>query len=351
MSLEKTAIYRSGKLQGVSHKWFAVLVGMALRLQLAALNLQLHSLGSSCARLPMTASPLLTAFLPIALGIIMLGLGLSLTLADFARVVKYPKPVLIGLACQILLLPFICFLIANGFGLAPALAVGLMLLAASPGGTTANLFSHLAHGDVALNITLTAVNSLIAILTMPLLVNLSLAWFMESDQAIPLQFAKVLQVFAIVLLPVGLGMLIRRYAPAFAARMERPMKGVAALFLAFTIVLALVKDWATVVEYAPLVGVAALLFNLLSLSVGYFVPRLLHIPKRQAIAIGMEIGIHNGTLAIALALSPSLLNNATMAVPAAIYSLIMFFTAAAFGWLVSRGHAAAAPATEREAAR
>lgn len=290
----------------------------------------------------MTASPLLTAFLPVALGIIMFGLGLSLTLADFARVVKYPKPVLIGLVCQILLLPFICFLIANGFGLAPALAVGLMLLAASPGGTTANLFSHLAHGDVALNITLTAVNSLIAILTMPLLVNLSLAYFMEADQAIPLQFAKVLQVFAIVLVPVTLGMLVRRLTPAFAARMEKPMKLVAALFLAGTVILALVKDWQTVVEYAPLVGAAALLFNLLSLTLGYWVPRVLKIPKRQAIAIGMEIGIHNGTLAIALALSPTLLNNSTMAIPAALYSLIMFFTAAGFGWWVSRSPARAA---------
>lgn len=288
----------------------------------------------------MTASPLLTAMLPIALGIIMLGLGLSLTLADFARVAKYPKPVVIGLACQILLLPLVCFLIANGFGLESALAVGLMLLAASPGGTTANLFSHLAHGDVALNITLTAVNSLIAILTMPLLVNLSLSWFMASDQVIPLQFAKVMQVFAIVLLPVALGMMIRRWAPTFAGRMEKPMKLVAALFLVFTIVLALTKDWQTVLEYAPVVGAAALLFNLLSLGVGYYLPRLLNIPKRQAIAIGMEIGIHNGTLAIALALSPSLLNNPTMAVPAAIYSLIMFFTAAGFGWWVSRGHQA-----------
>jgi len=293
----------------------------------------------------MTASPLLIAFLPLALGIIMLGLGLSLTLADFARVVKYPKPVVVGLCCQILLLPLVCFLIANGFGLEPALAVGLMLLAASPGGTTANLFSHLAHGDVALNITLTAVNSLIAILTMPLLVNLSLGWFMASDQAIPLQFAKVMQVFAIVLLPVALGMLIRRWAPRFAAGMEKPMKLVAALFLAFTIVLALAKDWQTVVAYAPVVGLAALLFNLISLTLGYWVPRLLSIPKRQAIAIGMEIGIHNGTLAIALALSPSLLNNATMAVPAALYSLIMFFTAAGFGWWVSRGRVAPAPAT------
>ena len=298
----------------------------------------------------MTATPLLTAFLPIALGIIMLGLGLSLTLADFARVVKYPKPVLIGLVCQLLVLPFFCFLIAKGFQLEPVLAVGLMLLAASPGGTTANLYSHLAHGDVALNVTLTAVNSMIAILTMPLLVNLSLLYFMSADQAIPLQFAKVLQVFAIVLIPVALGMLVRHLAPAFAARMEKPMKIVSALFLVATVTVAFIKDWQTVVEYAPVVGLAALLFNLLSLAIGYGVPRLLRLPRRQAVAIGMEIGIHNGTLAIALALSPSLLNNSTMAIPAAIYSLIMFFTAAGFGWWVNRVHGQQLRREERELA-
>lgn len=298
----------------------------------------------------MTATPLLTAFLPIALGIIMLGLGLSLTLADFARVVKYPKPVLIGLVCQLLVLPFFCFLIAKGFQLEPVLAVGLMLLAASPGGTTANLYSHLAHGDVALNVTLTAVNSMIAILSMPLLVNLSLLYFMSADQAIPLQFAKVLQVFAIVLVPVALGMLVRRFAPAFAARMEKPMKIVSALFLVATVTVAFGKDWQTVVDYAPVVGLAALLFNLLSLAIGYGVPRLLRLPRRQAVAIGMEIGIHNGTLAIALALSPSLLNNSTMAIPAAIYSLIMFFTAAGFGWWVNRVHGQQLRLEERELA-
>lgn len=298
----------------------------------------------------MTATPLLTAFLPIALGIIMLGLGLSLTLADFARVVKYPKPVLIGLVCQLLVLPFFCFLIAKGFQLEPVLAVGLMLLAASPGGTTANLYSHLAHGDVALNVTLTAVNSMIAILSMPLLVNLSLLYFMSADQAIPLQFAKVLQVFAIVLVPVALGMLVRHLTPGFAARMEKPMKIVSALFLVATVTVAFIKDWQTVVDYAPVVGLAALLFNLLSLAIGYGVPRLLRLPRRQAVAIGMEIGIHNGTLAIALALSPSLLNNSTMAIPAAIYSLIMFFTAAGFGWWVNRVHGQQLRREERELA-
>lgn len=294
----------------------------------------------------MTADPLLTLFLPIALGIIMLGLGLSLTLADFARVVKFPKPVLIGLTCQLLLLPVVCFFLAKAFGLAPALAVGLMLLAASPGGTTANLYSHLAHGDVALNITLTAVNSVIAVLTMPLIVNLSLAYFMEGDQALPLQFTKVVQVFAIVLGPVAIGIWIRSRFPGFAARMEKPVKIISALFLLIIIILAVVKDWQTFVDYAPLVGGAALAFNLISLAVGYWVPRLFKLSLRQSIAIGMEIGIHNGTLAIALALSPMLLNNATMSIPAAIYSIIMFFTAAAFGWWVNFAHGKELKATD-----
>lgn len=286
----------------------------------------------------MAASPLLTIFLPLALGIIMLGLGLSLTLADFTRVARYPKPVFVGLACQLLLLPVACFFIAKAFGLAPALAVGMMLLAASPGGTTANLYSHLAHGDVALNITLTAVSSVIAILTMPLIVNFSLAHFMTDDQALPLQFGKVLQVFVIVLGPVAIGMALRRRFPAFAARMEKPVKIVSALFLLVIVLMAVIKDWQTVTTYAPVVGLAALCFNLLSLAVGYYVPRMLNLSRRQAVAIGMEIGIHNGTLAIALALSPALLNNSTMAIPAALYSVLMFFTAAAFGWWVNYAH-------------
>ncbi len=286
----------------------------------------------------MSADPLLVIFLPAALGIIMLGLGLSLSLADFARVAQFPKPVLVGLFCQLLVLPLVCFVIASSFGLAPALAVGLMLLAASPGGTTANLYSHLAHGDVALNITLTAVSSVIAILSMPLIVNLSISHFMEGDQALPLQFAKVVQVFVIVLGPVAIGMLLKRQLPTFAARMEKPVKIISALFLLLIILLAIVKDWATVLEYAPQVGLAALVFNLISLAVGYWVPRMLKLSLRQSIAIGMEIGIHNGTLAIALALSPALLNNPTMAIPAALYGFIMFFTAGLFGWFVNRVH-------------
>ncbi len=284
----------------------------------------------------MQSNVLTAVFLPVALGVIMLGLGLSLTIADFKRVVVYPKAVIIGLACQMLILPFVCFGIAKLTGLPPALAVGLMLLAASPGGATANLFSHLAKGDVALNITLTAVNSVLSLFTLPLVVNLSLEAFMGQGKAIPLQFDKVIQVFAIVLVPVAIGMLIHAKKPGVALRMQKPVKILSALFLVLVVAGAVAKERANLAEYFRLVGFAALAFNLASMAVGYLVPLVVRLPKRQAIAIGMEIGIHNGTLAIAIASSPLLLNDSTMAIPPAIYSLIMFFTAAIFGTVVAR---------------
>ncbi len=290
----------------------------------------------------MSSSFLTGVLMPIALGIIMLGLGLSLTVADFKRVLVIPKPVFVGLFCQMILLPLVCYSIASGFGLSPALAVGLMLLSASPGGATANLYSHLANGDVALNITLTAVNSLLSLLTLPLIINFSLVQFMGEGKVIPLQFDKVLQVFAIVLVPVTIGMFVRARKPDLAARLDKPVKLMSLTFLLLIIAAAVVKERAILAANFGEVGLAALTFNLVSMATGYFIPRLVRLPKRQAIAIGMEIGIHNGTLAIAIASAPTLLNNTTMAIPAAIYSLIMFFTAAGFGWLANRGSTAEA---------
>lgn len=277
-----------------------------------------------------------TIGLPVALGIIMLGLGLSLTLDDFKRVVQYPKAVAIGLACQMLILPVACFALAKAFALTPVLAVGLMLLSASPGGATANLFSHLAKGDVALNITLTAINSVLSMVTLPLIVNFSLEHFMTSEQTLPLQFSKIVSVIAVVLIPVGIGMVIRAKNPPFASRLDKPVRLISAVFLLLLIIASIARERAHLETYFRAVGLAALSFNVLSMGVGYFVPRLFRIEERQATAIGMEIGIHNGTLAIAIATSPQLLNNGTMAFPAAVYSLIMFFTAGAFGYFASR---------------
>lgn len=281
----------------------------------------------------MPQNMLTEVLMPVAIGVIMLGLGLSLTLDDFKRVVLYPKAMVIGLVCQMILLPIICFVIVFLSGLPPALAVGFMLLSASPGGASANLYSHLSKGDVALNVSLTAVNSLLTLLTLPFIVNASLAFFMESGQDVPMPFRKVIEVFSIVLVPVFLGMLVRYRWPNVAEKAEKTVKIAAAFFLAIVILAAVAQQYQMVVKYFKEVGITALVFNLASMSLGYFVPQWFNVNKKQAISIGMEIGIHNGTLAIFIALNA--LDNQMMAIPAAIYSLIMFFTAAGFGYLVN----------------
>lgn len=291
----------------------------------------------------MQASLLTTVLLPLALGIIMLGLGLGLTLEDFRRVARYPRAVLTGLLLQMGVLPWVAFALALLFRLPPELAVGLMLLAASPGGATANIYSHLARGDVALNITLTAVNSVLCLITLPLILNLSLAHFLGSGQYVPPPVQKIIEVALIILLPVSIGMAIRRYAPGFAARMEKPIRLLSVLVLVLLIVAAVAKEWRILVDYFAAVGLACLLFNLISMGAGYAAPLALKLPRRQAIAIAMEIGIHNGTLAIYVALN--VLQNAAMSIPAAIYSLLMFFTAAAFAWRVARRREDAVAAT------
>lgn len=288
----------------------------------------------------MQQSAATTLFLPIALGIIMLGLGLSLVLDDFKRITKYPKAITIALVSQMLLLPALCFLIVKLTGLSAELSVGLLLLAASPGGATANLYSHLSRGDVALNITLTAVNSVLTLFTLPIIVNLSLEYFLGAGQFIPLPFSKVVEVFAIVLLPVSLGMLIRNKAPHFAARMDKPVKIISALLLVAIIISVTIREKQILVDHFGQLGLPVLLFNIMSMAVGYYLPQFFNIGKKQAIAIGMEIGIHNGTLAIYIALNA--LHNSAMSVPPAIYSLLMFFTAALFGFLVNLGHKASA---------
>lgn len=280
----------------------------------------------------MQASLLTNLLLPLSLGIIMFGLGLGLTTEDFRRIARYPRAVLTGLGLQILVLPWAAFGLALLFRLPPELAVGLMLLAASPGGATANIYSHLARGDVALNITLTAINSLLCLVTLPLILNLSLEHFLGSGQYVPPPVKKIIEVAVIIVLPVLLGMFVRARFPGFAARAEKPLRLLAVVVLVLLIIAAVAQAWETLLAWFAAVGLACLLFNLISMGVGYGAPLALKLPRRQAIAIAMEIGIHNGTLAIYIALN--VLANSVMSVPAAIYSLMMFFTAALFAlWL------------------
>jgi bile acid:Na+ symporter, BASS family len=277
-------------------------------------------------------SALTTIGLPVALGIIMFGLGLTLTLGDFGRIAKHPKAVVIALACQLLILPALCFGLVLLFRLPPVLAVGMMLLAASPGGTTANLYSHLFRGDVALNISLTAVNSVIAVFTLPLIANLSIAYFMPSGDQLGIQFAKALEVFAIVLLPVALGMLVRRWKPSFADAMDKPVRIASVVILVIVIAGSIISNREILAENVGRLALITIVFCLLSLAVGYFVPKLFRVSKPQAIASSFEIGIHNATLAIVIA--QTVLMSVELSLPAAVYGVLMFFIAAGFGFLI-----------------
>lgn len=286
-------------------------------------------------------SALTTVGLPLALGIIMFGLGLSLTLDDFRRVGRHPRAVAVALVCQLLVLPALCFGLVKLLDLDPLLAIGMMLLAASPGGTSANLFSHLFRGDVALNVTLTAINSVIAIVSLPIITNLAIDHYDQGD-SVSLQFGKVVEVFAVVLVPVALGMLVRDRQADFAQRMDRPVRTGSAVILAVLVLGILLDQRENVGDYLADVGLAAALFCAASLVIGYVVPRAAGIREEQAIASSMEIGVHNGTLAIYVAVE--VLDSTPISVPAAVYSIFMFVFASVWGAVISRRLRAAAPA-------
>lgn len=283
----------------------------------------------------MADNPIIMLFLPICLGIIMTGLGLHLSAADFRRVLTQPKAVFIALFVQMIVLPPSCFLIAKIFNLPAELGFGLLLLAASPGGITANLFSHLARGDVALNITLTAINSVFILISLPLWVVIGMDYFLAAENNITAPTGKVLEVALLVIVPVLIGMLVRRFKPALANAAEKPVRIISALILVILTLLAIASEWQLLKTYAPIIGLACLTFNLLSLATGYWVARAASLEQPQATAISFEIGVHNSTLSIFIALH--VLKMPAAAIAPAIYSLIMYITAAAFAlWLLRK---------------
>jgi bile acid:Na+ symporter, BASS family len=265
--------------------------------------------------------------LPLSLAIIMLGMGLSLTPFDFKRVVIYPKATSIGILNQIIVLPVVGFTLLYLFGLkSPELAVGIMVLAACPGGPTSNLISHISKGDTALSITLTAISSLIAVITIPLIVNFALAHFMQHGEYVPLPvFDTIIKLMIITLIPVAIGMFIRAKAINFARKMNKPVKVVSGLLLFVIILAAILANKEIFVQSFRDVGPIALALNAVMLLIGYFSARLLSLRQAQSITISVESGIQNGTLGIAIA--STLLHNNVIAISPAIYSLIMFVTA------------------------
>ncbi len=281
----------------------------------------------------------LPTVLLLCLALVMFGLGLSLTVPDFVRLREHPKAVVLALVLQTVLLPLAAYALIVVFDLSPIFAVGLMLLAASPGGVSANLFSHLFGGNVALNISLTAINTLLSIVSLPLIANWAINTFAKTGQVVPLQFGKVAEVIAVVLIPVVIGMVVRSRSETFAKRMDAPMKAFSAFVLAAFAVIAIAKEWTALVASFAQIGPAVVAFNVVSLLAGYYVSRAFGLQKPLATAISYEIGIHNSTLAIFVALS--VLKSFELALPAAIYSVSMYITATAFGFLVLKRQKAA----------
>ena len=282
-----------------------------------------------------------TALLPLALAVIMFGLGLSLKVSDFKRIFLYPKAVIIGSFTQLILLPVLGFTIAAMvLKSSPELAIGLIILAMCPGGPTSNLLTHLANGDTALCISLTAISSIVKIFTIPIMVNIAILHYMGIASEFHLDvLSSILKIVTITLVPAAIGMLVKAGAPGFARRAQKPVKIMSAVFLVLVILAAIYQERGTIVQSMVLAGPAALLLNVSGMLLGYYIPRLFNLPVAQQITISIETSIQNGTLAIAIASSPLMLGNATMAIPAVVYSLIMFITAGLFISLLNRRNA------------
>ncbi|MEB3289011.1 MAG: bile acid:sodium symporter family protein [Leptolyngbya sp.] len=279
----------------------------------------------------MESSALTTIFLPLALFAVMVGMGLGLRVGDFKRVVVYPKPVMVGLVAQLVMLPLLGFLLATVLPLRPELAVGMVLLTACPGGPTSNLITYLARGNVALSISLTALSSGITVFTIPLVINLATGRFLGEAATLQLPFlTTVLQIAVITIIPVGLGMLVNHYRPRTAAQIERGVKWISLFLLGVIIAGLLIQQRASVLDFFVQVGGLMLLLNLAAMGLGYGLARGAGLDDPSRTAITVEVGLQNGTLAIALASSPLFLNQPALAIPAAIYSLLMFATGLAF---------------------
>ena len=275
--------------------------------------------------------------LPIALAFIMLSLGLGLTVRDFARVAKQPRDFLVGAVAQVVLLPAVALGLVSIWPLAPELALGVMIIAAAPGGVTSNLLTAFGRGDVALSISLTAVVSLLSIVTIPLIVVFSYTHLLGGNAGDVSVAETALGVFLIVTLPVLIGLAVRRWAEGFATRVQPHARRISALLFVLVLAAAIYQEHENALEYMGQAGPVTAVLNVVMMALAYLLARFLASGPRQRISISIECGVQNGTLAIAVA--TLLFGGGLTVVPAATYSLIMFGSALIFIALLRRGTA------------
>jgi len=261
--------------------------------------------------------------LGVSMFFIMLGMGVSLVPADFKNILKYPKAVTVGLVNQLILLPIIGFTVTYFFPMQPEIAVGMMILASCPGGVTSNLICFLAKADLALSVSFTAISSLVSVFTIPLIMNFSIDYFMDESQSIQLDLLKTVgQIGGIVIVPVILGMVIRHYKPLLAEKANKPIKIFSILVLSLLIIGVVTKERANITSYLQQCGLATIVLNIATFAVGLFSAKLFGLNKKQSLAVSIESGIQNSTLAMSIALV--LLQKTSFAVAPSVYSLTMY---------------------------
>ena len=267
-----------------------------------------------------------TQVVPVCIFLIMMGMGLSLVPNDFKRVVKYPKAVSVGLINQLLFLPIIGFALANIMPLEPEYAIGVMLLVLCPGGTTSNMFSHLAKGDVALSVTMTAVASLITVFSIPVVLNLSLQHFMGEGNEFQLPIlVTMVSLMKLTIVPISIGMIIKAFAPKFADSTQIHVSRFGVLFLTLLLIFLTYIQQEIVVDAFIAAGPVSLVLNISTMALGYYSSKWFGLTPAQTTSVTIEVGLQNSTLSMFMALT--LLTNYKMSFTPAIYTLVMLFTA------------------------
>jgi BASS family bile acid:Na+ symporter len=283
-----------------------------------------------------TAEIISKVFLPLSLAIIMLGMGMTLIISDFTRILKKPKDILIGLTNQLIFLPIIGFSLAIAFNLSPVMAVGLMILATCPGGPTSNLITQVCRGNIALSVTLTAITSILSVLTIPFILSYALAYFVtDTNVTIKLPILDtILQIMVITIIPISIGMLIRRFKIKFAKRLEKSMRIASTVIFALVFLAVLAANFSIIGKAMREVGLVTLLLNIITMGFGYLTARLFKLNLKSAISITVESGIQNGTLAFVIA--TSILNNVEMGITTGAYAIWMFITAGILMWVLGK---------------
>ena len=270
-----------------------------------------------------------TKIAPIALALIMLTLGLGLTTSDFTRVIKRPKDFLVGLICQVILLPIIAFVLIKILNVQPALALGVMIIAAAPGGVTSNILTKFANGDVALSVSLTAIISLLSILTVPFIViqSADLLNINYITQQISMSGISI-KMFLVVTLPVLIGMLIRKLAKEFIITRTALIEKISLILFIVVFISIWIEEWENIITYLSRAGTITLILNITMMTLGFYVAKIFASGIAQRKCISLECGLQNGTLAVFV--STQLFDDVIYLIPTASYALIMFVTSIIF---------------------